>query len=316
MHRKYGLLFSYNFLIGVLTQAFSQHLRSELNEATARQIDAEDMMKEEGDYEDSMMTESEMIYLAAMEDVKTISKQLVIAEKSFNLVRDRIEKLVARYEAILVKMENESIATASVITCESSCYSDEYDSDGSYPDEDEDPRERETFQRRAQRAELRAELAAREAILAKQEVRKVREEKQREIDALQLKLAELQSEASFAIAEREHSIVLAKTIAQRHGADSKNGQSLSSVASDRVNDVKQKFRDRMAERMQSRSGTNPANYPPSIRQSNQSLANRPSQWSAQHSPTLRSQRRMLVGEEMYQHLDFYERSLKAVDASL
>lgn len=296
-----------------------QQLRSELNEATSRQIDAEDMMKEEGDYEDSMMTESEMIYLAAMEDVKTISRQLVIAEKSFNLVRDRIEKLVARYEAILVKMENESIATASVITYESSCYSDEYDSDGSYSAEEEDSRERETFQRRAQRAELRAELAAREAILAKQETRKIREEKQREIDALQLKLSELQSESSYAIAEREHSIVLAKTIAKRHGAESRGskiGQSSASVASDRVNDVKQKFRDRMAERLQTRSGTHPGNDAPSVPLSNQSLVNRPTQRPSQRSPTQRSQRRMLVGEEMYQHLNFYERSLKAVDASL
>jgi hypothetical protein len=299
---------------------FSQQLRAELNEATARQIEAEDMMKEEGDYASGMMTESEMVYLAAMEDVKTISKRLVIAEKSFNLVRDRIEKLVARYEAILVKMENESIATASVITYESSCYSDEYDSDGSYIDEDEeDPRDRETFQRRARRAELRAELAAREAILAKQEVRKVREEKQREIDVLQLKLAELQSESSYTITEREHSVVLAKTIARRHGSEShgsRNGQSAVNVATDRINDVKQKFRDRMAERIQSRSGINPGKYPPSIPQSDQSAANRPALRPAQRSPTARSQRRMLVGEEMYQHLDFYERSLKAVDLSL
>lgn len=278
------------------------------------------MMKEDEDYEGDMMTESEMVYLAAMEDVKTISKRLVIAEKSFNLVRDRIEKLVARYEAILAKMENESIATASVITYESSCFSDEYDSDGSYAEEDEeDPRERETFQRRARRAELRAELAARVAILAKQEVRKVREEKQREIDILQLKLAELQSESSYAIAEREHSIVLANTIARRHGSEahgSRNGQSAANVATDRVNDVKQKFRDRMAERLQSRPGTNPGNYPPSIPLSNESAANRPALRPAQRSPTPRSQRRMLVGEEMYQHLDFYERSLKAVNSTL
>ena len=50
-------------------------------------------MKDEGDNADSMMTDAEMIYLTAMEDVKTISKQLVVAERSFHLVRDRIEKL-------------------------------------------------------------------------------------------------------------------------------------------------------------------------------------------------------------------------------
>jgi hypothetical protein len=254
-----------------------------------------------------------------MEDVKTISKQLVVAEKSFNLVRDRIEKLVARYEALLMKIENESIATGSVITLESEYYSDEYDSEESYSEEeeeDDDPREREMFQRRAQRAELRAELAAREAIMAKQEAKKMKEEKQHEIEVLQYKLAELQSESSYAITEREHSLVLAKAIAHKHGVSSGSHHGAPTITNDRINDVKQKFRDRMAERMNSRSGTHPGNYPPSSAGSQASSSYYRTQRPAvmeQRAQTPRSQRRMLVGEEMYQHLDFYERSLKAVD---
>jgi hypothetical protein len=305
-------------VFGVDVSRFSvvQQLRRELNEATARQIDAEDMMKDEGDYGEDIMTESEMVYLAAMEDVKTISKNLVTAEKSFNLVRDRIATLMARYEAILVKMENESIATASVITYGSSHYSDGYGSEGSYTDEDDDSREREMFQRRAQRAELRAELAAREAILAKQQAKKINDEKQREIDALQLKLAELQSESSYAVTEREHSVVLAKAITQNKGAESRgshNGQSSTNGKTDRINEVKQKFRDRMAERMKSAVDAHPDHSQSTAPQNTSSTYTPRPAIRAQHP---RSQRRVLVGEEMFQHLDFYERSLKAVDAAL
>ena len=274
-------------------------------------------MKDEGDYDDKMMTESEMIYLTAMEDVKTISKQLVIAEKSFNLVRDRIRNLVARYEAILAKMENESIATASVITCESSSsYSNEDDSEASYSDEEADNGEREKFQRRAQRAELLAELAAREAKLAKQEAKKVREEKQREIDALQVKLAELQSESSYAAPERQRSIALANSIARKHGTElrrSQTRQSTGSVAASTISEVKQKFRDRMAERIHSKSGFHPESHAATSRSDHDPMSLAPSPASRGTHSTYR---RLLVGEEMFQHLDFYERSLKAVDVVL
>jgi hypothetical protein len=269
-----------------------------------------------------------------MEDVKIISKQLVVAEKSFNLVRDRIEKLVARYEAMLIKIENESIATGSVITYdESSYYSDEYESDyTSEEEEEEDEREREMFQRRAQRAELRAELAAREAIQAKQAAKKFRDEKQHEIDALQCRLAELQSESSFAITEREQSIVLAKAIAQKHGVDARSshhGAPTPVMEDERINGVKQKFRERMAERMKARGGAHPGNFPataPTVSESGSSIqpyrsarfSGRPVAVTPHHAAvpiSARSQRRQLVGEEMYQHLDFYERSLKAVDTN-
>ena len=96
-----------------------------MNKATARQLEAEDDMKAEeaaGCGIDGMMTEAEMRYLTAMEVVKTVSHKLVLAEKAFTLVRDRIEKLVAKYEALLIKLDNdaESVAPSSVITDASS----------------------------------------------------------------------------------------------------------------------------------------------------------------------------------------------------
>lgn len=109
-----------------LTNERCIELRNELNEATACQIEAEELMREEADAGDGMMTEAEMTYLASMEEVKSISKMLVTAEKAFALVRDRIEKLVAKYEALLAKIDNESYATSSIITYESSYYSDAY----------------------------------------------------------------------------------------------------------------------------------------------------------------------------------------------
>jgi len=281
-----------------LTNERCNILRDELNEATARQIEAEEEMKIEGDAGDGMMTEAEMAYLTAMEDVKTVSKQLVVAEKSFNLVRQRIEKLVSRYEQLLVRIENESIATASVLTYESSYYSDEYESDYSSGED----YEKEMFQRRAQRAELRAELAAREAILAKQEARKIKLEKQREIEALQQKLAELQSESS-AITDRDHSIVLAKAIAANSAIGEQSPQGSPPNNTEKINGVKQRFRDRNV----NRTGTVP---PPSQAPH---LASEPKNYPERVAPSIRSLQRRLVGEEMFQHLDFYERSLRAVE---
>jgi len=300
-----------------LTKEQCAQLRLELNSATADQIDAEDMMKMEGDAEDGMMTEAEMIYLASMEKVKTISKKLVLAEKAFKLVRDRIQQLVARYESMLAKIENDSIATASVITCESSYYSD---NSGSGYSSEGDGREKEIFQRRARRAELRAEVAAREAIMAKQEARKIRDEKQREIEVLNQRLAELQSVSSFQEAEREHQIHAAKAITHNNMENpvSRQGRSTPMVAHEKINEVKQKFRERMAERLKSRSFSES-----SINSSlgyNTPLASEPEGSKHQNTghklqrrfASNRSQRRVLVGEEMVQQLDFYERSLKAV----
>ena len=304
-----------------LTNEKCMNIRNELNAATARQIDAEDMMKEEGDAGDGMMTDSEMKYLSAMEEVKTLSKELVIAERAFNLVRERIENLVARYEQLLVRIENESIATASVITYEGE--DESYYSEGDYSQysSSAEEYEREMFQRRAQRAELRAELAAREAVMARQEARKIKEEKQREIEILQQRLAELQSESSYAASEKAHSAKVAGAISAAAKASAQQTRSQEGHAAagrigaqpnrppapvvnntDKINGVKQRFRDRMAHRKSAGSVTfgSDVGSGPKMR--------RP-------APNVRSLQRRLVGEEMFQHLDFYERSLNAVKAT-
>ena len=243
-----------------------------------------------------------MTYLSAMEEVKTISKKLVAAEKSFTLVRDRIEELVFRYQELLVKFENESSFAegSSVVTYESS-YFTEHDSE--YWNE----HERELWARRAKRAEIRAELAAREAHMAKHEARMIQEEKQRELDMLKKKLFELQSESSTAVENRERSAAIAQSYAPDRNSDSA-GRS-GGVDKQKVDGVKQRFRERVAARKaaanaqqtyESRSPYYPA----------------PAQVSPHHSPT--QQARDLfrsAGEEMYQHLDFYERSLRAVQNS-
>eukprot|EP00549_Striatella_unipunctata_P007894 CAMPEP_0118714996 /NCGR_PEP_ID=MMETSP0800-20121206/26581_1 /TAXON_ID=210618 ORGANISM="Striatella unipunctata, Strain CCMP2910" /NCGR_SAMPLE_ID=MMETSP0800 /ASSEMBLY_ACC=CAM_ASM_000638 /LENGTH=470 /DNA_ID=CAMNT_0006621019 /DNA_START=240 /DNA_END=1652 /DNA_ORIENTATION=- len=292
-----------------LTNERCSQLREELNSATTRQIEAEELLKveeSEGNGID-IMTEAEMTYLSAMEEVKTISKKLVVAEKAFKLVRERIEKLVARYEALLVKMDATSAMNAS--SFEESDYTDDYDS---HYDSEENDREKEILARRAQRAELRAEVAAREAMLARQEAVKIREEKQRELEVLQQRLAELQSEA-ISVADRDRSAKIANAIAAAQNSASRTtakssdrqGRSVPIVDKSKIDGVKEKFRERMAERI--RKG------PPSRRgQENTALVSS-SGFDTSIGRRKPHPRHRLSGEEMFQHLDFYERSLKAVD---
>lgn len=278
------------------TIVFSQELRQELNESTAKQIIAEDFLKEEGDTFDGMMTEAEMTYLTAMEEVKTISKKLVSAEQAFALVRDRIQKLISRYEALLLKIETESFAGASsVVTYESSHYS-EYDNSEYWNQEER------VWARRAMRAEVRAEIAAREALLAKQEARKMQEDKTREIDALKKKLEELQSETSAASAEKEK-FAVASAMRRNNGSQSP-AQSASQMSKEKLDGVKQRFRERMAAKKQqsvSPPGRAPLypTYPKPVTPSPRAQAER---------ELIRS-----AGEEMFQQMVFYERSLEAVD---
>lgn len=272
-----------------------QELRAELNEATARQIEAEGLMKQEGETFDGMMTEAEMTYLASMEDVKSISHKLVLAEKSFGLVKDRIEKLVAKYEALLVHFENEteSVAPSSVFSYESSCYSETYSSFTAAKQ-----REDEELARRAQRAELRAELFARESLLAKQGMSSARRETEKEVNNLKARIADLQSEASVAHAERDRSAVLARAITR---SNQNNNRS-------KINDIKQRFRNRSAAKSQFNSVDRPNDS-----QRNQNQSPNPRAAEPVNKNNSGNSFNRTVGEEMFQHLDFYERSLKAVE---
>ena len=280
-----------------------------MNEATARQIEAEiEMKEEEGDGVDGMMTVAEMTYLAAMEDVKNFSRKLVLAENSFNLVKERIEDLVAKYESLLVKFDNdaESVAPSSVITYESSCYS-------AYTHSSEAEREREELMRRAERAEVRAELAAREALLAKKQSRAVQAKSKLEVQALQQRLNELQSETSAALSEREHSVVLARAITSQNRGGVPTRQNVAPVAtpstaksSSKIDDVKKRFRDRSAAKK--RNSAQDAPYRSSGGQSN-------GDYRQIKTPAQREREDLYrqVGEEMFQQMDFYSRSLQAVE---
>jgi hypothetical protein len=268
-----------------------------LNQATQTLLEAEDLMREEGDAE-GMMSEAEMTYLGAMEQVKTVARQLVIAEKSFTLVKDRIETLVARYEALLVKLDNDtgSCAASSVVSFQSS-----YVSDWTAAEE----REHAELARRAQRAELKAEVAAREAMLSRPGARAVRSEKEQELGNLRQRLADLQSETSAAISEREHSVVLARVINASKSTASSQLKNSRSISKNNIDDVKARFRNRSAAKQQnsdtksvSSVGTKSVNF----------------QTKTNFKPKNSGRNTMYrsVGEEMYQQLDFYERSLQAV----
>lgn len=262
------------------------------------------MLKEESDnFHGGEMTEAEFEYLTSMEEVKVISKKLVQAEQSFTLVRDRIKKLISKYEAILMKIETGS----SIVTYDSSYYSD-YDS--AYWSEIE-KRDREMWAKRAKRAEIRAELAAREAFLAKQETREIHESKERELEALKQKLLEVQSEASSPAPMKENSALIAKSLAMRRNDvvgpvnDTSRAvmESKTRINNEKIQDVKQRFRERIAAKKND-SGVH-ANFRPSSSTDGPTPGG-PSQ--ALSKDVFRS-----AGEEMFQQMDFYERSLKAVD---
>lgn len=262
------------------------------------------MKAEEGGFDvEFTMTEAEMRYLTTMEEVKNISKKLVLAEKAFNLVRDRIEKLVAKYEALLVQFDNDVESVAPSMVTDASSYYSDYTS-LTFKEE----KEREALARRAQRAELRAELAHREAMLTKQRARELRREKEAEIQALRRKLSDLQSESSAAITEREHSVVLARAITANRGLTGSSqvtSTSKSTISPAKIEDVKQRFRNRSA----GRNSLNPASRPTPV--TNRGYRSPPRRKNQERNAMFRA-----VGEEMFQQLDFYERSLKAVETGL
>jgi len=271
----------------------------------ARQITAEDALSKEkgGDEYDEIMTEAEMTYLAAMEEVKIISKKLVGAEQAFSLVRERVQNLISRYQSMLLKIENESFAAASSVVTYESSYVSTYDSSEYWNEQEQ------IWARRARRAEIKAELSARQAVLAKQESRSVVEEKLQEISILRKKLDELQSVHSSTTEDREKGAV-ARNFKVQHTSTPATQESTPSViqsanylSKEKLDDVKKRFRDRMAARAKLAPlfPSAHATQRPAPRRTHKSQAERELIMSA--------------GEEMCQQMDFYERSLKAVDTA-
>lgn len=141
----------------------------------------------------------------------------------------------------------------------------------------------------------------------------VREEKERELESLRQKLTELQSETSHAISEREH--LLANRIAPQPpapGLDAAerrpSGGGLSTEQASekkKLDGVKQRFRDRMAARKKMTETEEPTA---------DRLGSLPRQQQPPRPQHMNQQASLVrtAGEEMYQQLDFYERSLKSV----
>ena len=283
------------------------------------QINAEDLMKEEESENsgtEGTLTEAEMTYLSALELVKTISKKLVAAEKSFALVRDRIRTLISRYETMLLKIEAGSYAGASsIISYESSYYSEH--------DHKQYMREERVWAKRAMRAEIRAEIAAREALLAKEHAFKMQAEKMREIEELRKKLDELQSENSVASGNERERNALTNAMNQQRDNQSQPNKT-SDNSREKVDGVKQRFRDRMAEKKRQATATNIGMSSSLVSSTHGRAPLHPSSSLYQnngkkrHNVPLSSQhqaKRELAwsaGEEMFQQMVFYERSLEAV----
>ena len=167
-----------------LTHERCQQLQSELQLAILRQLSAERGMKEEEGnnsamFDDSgMMSEAEMTYLEAMESVKDISKRLVYAESAFELVKERIEALISRYEDFLIQMEDDE----SLVSFDASSYTQ---SDFSSQVSSSIIRNKEMLTLRAKRAEVMTEMQIREGQQTQPTSVRVIEKKQKELDSLQ-----------------------------------------------------------------------------------------------------------------------------------
>jgi len=263
-----------------MTSENCTQLRRELRSAMVRQIEAEELMQEEIDLDgdENIVAEAEQLYRDATVEVKTLSIKLVLADKAFTLVRNRMEQLVETIESLLIEIEN---GDESEEHTSSSTHSEdeEYDS-GSYSEESQESLNRVKLMERAKRAELSAELAVREVLLARQEAEKIKSDKQREIDNLKDKLADMETKSQFLASEHRRltqdgkSSYLDKLEAKSFLESTYEKDSGEEAA--RKLRLKQKFRERHA---QPEEGNTPDRN---------------------------------KDEEIYQDLDFYSRSLKSV----
>ena len=206
-----------------------------------RQIEAEELMQEEIDMDgdENIVAEAEQLYRDATVEVKTLSIKLVLADKAFALVRSRMEQLVNTIESLLVSIETGE---------EDSSSTQSEGDDGSYASE-ESREEKAKLAERAKKAELSAEVAVREALLAKQEAEQIKSDKQREIDSLREKLADMETKSQLMASEHRMAYLngtRAKTSFDKWEAKSFlestfDGDDEGSAKKDRL---KQKFRQR------------------------------------------------------------------------
>ncbi|KAL3788293.1 hypothetical protein HJC23_002867 [Cyclotella cryptica] len=279
-------------------------LRRELRSAMMCQIEAEELMQEEIDLDGDqrVVAEAEELYRDATVEVKQLSMKLVLADRAFSLVRSRMEKLVETIESLLVHIENEDEYPEGTSSSTNSSERDEegLDCHDDYVDEE---REREKLLERARRAEMSAEIAIRETLLAKQEAEKIKSEKQREIDELKEKLSEMESQSQH-LASRYSSILAGSQIRNSY-LDKIDAKSILEGSFDRdMEDAREAARDRVKLKFRERRAIAPRpNSSSSSTQDNRAKC-KPKSNNVGNA--------QMRGEEIYQHLDFYSRSLQAV----
>jgi len=184
-----------------LTSENCTQLRRELKVAMLHSIEAEELMQEEIDLDgdENIVLEAEQLFRDATIEVKRLSVKLVLADKAFALVRNRMEKLVETIESLLVQIEDEDDVGGESISSSVQSECDDFDEDNSYASQDSE--DRGELVQRAKRAELSAEVAVRETLLAKQQAEQMQFDKQREIDELKNKLAEMETKSQLMAAE-------------------------------------------------------------------------------------------------------------------
>ena len=298
-----------------LTHERCQQLQAELQLAILRQLSAEKGMKEEeGDnsamFDDSgMMSEAEMTYLEAMESVKDISKRLVYAESAFELVKERIEALISRYEDFLIQIneDEDSIASFDASSYTQSDFSSQYTSSSI--------RSKEMLSLRAKRAEVMTEMKVREKQQAQLGSKRAIEKKQRELDSLHQKMADVEAssqiESDYEQRNDQRPPLGARSQVQLAREATNGGPEDDASKLEARERIKAKFRSRRAEKLRqdpfgSEVGSNmdaSSAAGPTFQRSKRPTGAP----GGRHNTAAR-----LAGEEMYSHLDFYERSLRAV----
>jgi len=277
-----------------LTNERCEELREALQRAISRQIFAEQSLRQERDVDDdsgldSFMTNAETVYLEAMEDVKVTTKDLADAERAFNMVRDKIEKLVIKYETLLEKIEDED----TVISLKSNISTGHDDNYGT--DAIEDHRaEKEKLTRRAQRAELKAEVAVQEAEKSKQEAEAIKYEKQEELETLQKKLEDLETKSAHMANEFEMKLNHRKLWANSMGNGSGCSQNSKPLTSGST--------------LVSATGTHSLLYAASHVGLDQEKINA----KVRIKERFRQRNSQKLTGQVHQRLEFYERSLQAV----
>lgn len=214
------------------------------------------------------MSESEVRYLEAMENVKNIQKQFNRAEKSFGMVKTRIETLV---QDMLNQLDDNSESSDPF----------EFESESHHEEDDFVDQSHQRWSRKVQRAELKAEVAEREAQLAKLEVENTKKEaerlriqKEKELEELKRKLEDMEAKSSVLLSDYEarlksqtllrESMTKKKSVSFAEGSiqprDAKNSHALLYAASSVVgaeqdnSELKAKIKAKFRERRQNKTG--------------------------------------------------------------